>query len=90
MSVGLFVHRLPGRMLQRKFNGPASLARSSEWLPGVSSISADPKSPNYKKYRTEEYEIQFADIFDQIAAYAHGTPINVVNPEVLEAVGKRA
>jgi D-3-phosphoglycerate dehydrogenase len=32
----------------------------------------------------EEYEIQFADIFDQIVAYAAGTPINVVNPQVLE------
>jgi D-3-phosphoglycerate dehydrogenase len=27
----------------------------------------------------EEYEIQFADIFDRIIAYAAGTPINVVN-----------
>jgi D-3-phosphoglycerate dehydrogenase / 2-oxoglutarate reductase len=32
----------------------------------------------------EEYEIQFADIFDQINAYAAGQPINVVNPEALE------
>ena len=31
----------------------------------------------------DEYEIQFADIFDQIIDYAHGTPSNVVNPEVL-------
>ena len=28
----------------------------------------------------EEYELQFADIFEQIVAYASGTPINVVNP----------
>ena len=27
----------------------------------------------------EEYELQFADIFDQIVAYAAGEPINVVN-----------
>jgi D-3-phosphoglycerate dehydrogenase / 2-oxoglutarate reductase len=32
----------------------------------------------------EEYEIQFADIFDQILAYAAGAPINVVNPDVLK------
>jgi D-3-phosphoglycerate dehydrogenase len=32
----------------------------------------------------EEYEIQFADIFDQIVGYAAGAPINVVNPQVLE------
>jgi D-3-phosphoglycerate dehydrogenase len=31
----------------------------------------------------EEWELQFADIFDQINAYAAGRPINVVNPEVL-------
>jgi D-3-phosphoglycerate dehydrogenase len=30
----------------------------------------------------EEYDLQFADIFDQIVAYAAGTPINVVNPDV--------
>ena len=33
----------------------------------------------------DEYEIQFADIFDQIIAFA----INVVNPAVLE-IGERA
>jgi D-3-phosphoglycerate dehydrogenase len=31
----------------------------------------------------EEYQTQFADIFDQILAYAGGTPVNVVNPDVL-------
>lgn len=31
----------------------------------------------------EEYELQFADIFDQILAFERGAPINVVNPEVL-------
>ncbi len=34
----------------------------------------------------EEYELQFAEIFDQITAYAEGTPINLVNPEVLQRV----
>jgi D-3-phosphoglycerate dehydrogenase len=31
-------------------------------------------------------EVQFADIFDQIVAYAAGTPINVVNPDVLKGI----
>jgi D-3-phosphoglycerate dehydrogenase / 2-oxoglutarate reductase len=31
----------------------------------------------------EEWEVQFADIFDQVNAYAAGAPTNVVNPEVL-------
>jgi len=37
----------------------------------------------------DEYEIQFADIFDQITAYAAGGPINAVNPEVLDSASKR-
>lgn len=32
----------------------------------------------------EEMEAQFSDIFDQIAAFAAGTPTNVVNPDVLD------
>jgi D-3-phosphoglycerate dehydrogenase len=31
----------------------------------------------------EEYDLQFADIFDQVVAYAAGTPTHVVNPEAL-------
>ncbi len=31
----------------------------------------------------EGYETQFVDIFDQITAYAAGTPTNVVNPGAL-------
>ena len=31
----------------------------------------------------EEYEVQFADIFDQVLAFAGGNPINVVNPQAL-------
>jgi D-3-phosphoglycerate dehydrogenase / 2-oxoglutarate reductase len=31
----------------------------------------------------EEWELQFADVFDQISAYEAGSPINVVNPDVL-------
>jgi D-3-phosphoglycerate dehydrogenase len=40
-------------------------------------------TPHIGYVSRDEYEIQFSDIFDQIAAYAAGTPINVVNPEVL-------
>jgi D-3-phosphoglycerate dehydrogenase len=31
----------------------------------------------------EEYELQFSDVFEQIAAYAAGKPINVVNPDAM-------
>ncbi|MEM9783537.1 MAG: D-2-hydroxyacid dehydrogenase family protein [Pseudomonadota bacterium] len=35
-------------------------------------------------YVTEdEFELQFSDIFDQVAAFAAGSPINVINPEAL-------
>jgi D-3-phosphoglycerate dehydrogenase len=37
----------------------------------------------------DEYEIQFTDIFDQIAAFAAGAPINVVNPKVLNSAKLR-
>jgi len=37
----------------------------------------------------DEYEVQFSDIFDQITAYAAGTPINVVNPNVFDVLKDR-
>jgi D-3-phosphoglycerate dehydrogenase / 2-oxoglutarate reductase len=39
-------------------------------------------TPHIGYVTRDEYEVQFADVFDQIVAYAAGTPINVVNPEV--------
>jgi D-3-phosphoglycerate dehydrogenase len=41
-------------------------------------------TPHIGYVTREEYELQFSDVFDQIVAYAAGTPINVVNPEALE------
>jgi len=40
-------------------------------------------TPHIGYVTREEYEVQFAEIFDQINAYAAGTPINVVNPDAL-------
>ena len=42
-------------------------------------------TPHIGYVSRDEYELQFADIFDQIIAYAAGTPINVVNPDVLRS-----
>jgi D-3-phosphoglycerate dehydrogenase len=42
-------------------------------------------TPHIGYVTRDEYELQFADIFDQIVAYAAGAPINVVNPDVLPA-----
>jgi D-3-phosphoglycerate dehydrogenase / 2-oxoglutarate reductase len=41
-------------------------------------------TPHLGYVTREEYELQFADIFEQIVAYAAGAPINVVNPEALK------
>ena len=40
-------------------------------------------TPHIGYVSRDEYEVQFADVFDQITAYAAGTPTNLVNPEVL-------
>ena len=40
-------------------------------------------TPHIGYVSRDEYEIQFSDIFDQIVSYAAGTPINVVNPDVM-------
>ncbi|HSV26051.1 MAG TPA: D-2-hydroxyacid dehydrogenase family protein [Xanthobacteraceae bacterium] len=39
-------------------------------------------TPHIGYVTREDYEFQFAEIFNQIVAYAAGTPINVVNPDV--------
>jgi len=41
-------------------------------------------TPHIGYVSRDEYEIQFSDIFGQIAAYAAGTPTNVVNPDALK------
>ena len=54
--------------------------------PGSEPLLALPNviaTPHIGYVTREEYELQFSDIFDQIVAYAGGTPTNVVNPEVL-------
>lgn len=40
-------------------------------------------TPHIGYVTRDEYETQFADIFDQITAYAAGAPINIVNPAAL-------
>jgi D-3-phosphoglycerate dehydrogenase len=53
-------------------------------LLGMSNVVC---TPHIGYVTHEEYDLQFTDIFDQILAYAAGTPIHVVNPEAL-AVAK--
>jgi D-3-phosphoglycerate dehydrogenase len=47
-------------------------------------------TPHIGYVTREEYEIQFSDIFDQIAAYATGNPINVVNRSVFDVLRGRS
>src|SRR5207247_10202741 len=46
-------------------------------------------TPHIGYVTRDEYEIQFSDIFDQITAYATGTPINVVNLAVFDVLSGR-
>jgi D-3-phosphoglycerate dehydrogenase len=46
-------------------------------------------TPHIGYVTRDEYEVQFADIFDQITAYCAGNPINVVNPAVLNSPYRR-
>lgn len=46
-------------------------------------------TPHIGYVTRDEYEVQFADIFDQIVAFAKGAPANVVNPEVLGSAALR-
>ena len=41
-------------------------------------------TPHIGYVSRDEWEIQFSDIFDQINAFAAGSPTNVVNPDVLD------
>ena len=45
-------------------------------------------TPHIGYVTRDEYEIQFSDVFNQIAAYAAGHPINVVNPQVFEVLDR--
>jgi len=47
-------------------------------------------TPHIGYVTRDEYEIQFADVFDQIIAYAAGNPINVVNPKVFDVLRQDA
>jgi D-3-phosphoglycerate dehydrogenase len=45
-------------------------------------------TPHIGYVSRDEFEVQFAEIFDQITAYGTGAPINVVNPDVLPSARK--
>ena len=46
-------------------------------------------TPHIGYVSRDEYDIQFADIFDQVVAFTAGKPINVVNPKVFEVLASQ-
>ncbi len=46
-------------------------------------------TPHIGYVTRDEYDLQFADVFDQIVAYAAGHPIHVVNPDVLTKANQK-
>ena len=65
-----------------------STKKSRCWIPAIRCLAMENVvcTPHIGYVTREEYEIQFAEIFDQISAYCAGKPINVVNPEVLDSL----
>ncbi len=71
----------PGRAALDVYDREPLVDRSDPLL-GMDNVIC---TPHIGYVSRDEWEIQFADIFDQITAYDAGAPINVVNPEVLDA-----
>jgi D-3-phosphoglycerate dehydrogenase / 2-oxoglutarate reductase len=46
-------------------------------------------TPHIGYVSTDEWDLQFSDVFDQINSYSAGQPTNVVNPEVLDRANRR-
>jgi D-3-phosphoglycerate dehydrogenase len=70
----------PGFAAVDVFDREPIVAPSSEPLLALPNVLA---TPHIGYVTREEYELQFADVFDQILAYAAGHPIHVVNPDAL-------
>ena len=49
------------------------------------TVPVDGFSFDRNTWTRDEWEVQFSDVFDQINAFAAGTPKNVVNPDVSAA-----
>jgi D-3-phosphoglycerate dehydrogenase len=47
-------------------------------------------TPHIGYVTRDEFELQFADVFDQIVAFANGAPTNMINPEAMAKRRQRA
>jgi D-3-phosphoglycerate dehydrogenase len=59
--------------------------------PGAELLALDNVvcTPHIGYVTREEWELQFSDVFDQINAFAAGSPINAINPEALPLPDRR-
>jgi len=46
-------------------------------------------TPHIGYVTEDEFDLQFKDIFDQVNAYSSGTPVHMINPEVLDQTSVR-
>ncbi len=75
----------PGRAAVDVFDDEPLFDRSDE-LVGLEGALC---TPHLGYVTTDEWDLQFKDVFAQITAFAAGTPTNVVNPEVLTSPSRR-
>jgi D-3-phosphoglycerate dehydrogenase len=81
----------PGALVEALRNGRPGMAAVDVYEKEPLTDTSDPLlnldnvvcTPHIGYVTRDEYEVQFAEIFDQIVAYANGAPINVVNPAAL-------
>lgn len=80
----------PGALLAALEAGRPGLAALDVFDKEPLTDAADPllshprviATPHIGFVTEEEFDLQFADVFDQVAAFAAGTPVHLVNPEV--------
>jgi len=88
----------PGALVDALRNGRPGMAAVDVYEQEPLTDTRDPLltmdnvvcTPHIGYVTRDEYEVQFADIFDQIVAYAEGAPVNVVNPDVLRHARRQA
>ncbi|SFB12904.1 D-3-phosphoglycerate dehydrogenase [Poseidonocella pacifica] len=85
----------PGALLQGLNAGRPGMAAVDVFDTEPMTDASDPLlahpnlicTPHIGFVTEDEFEVQFADIFEQIAAYAAGTPLHMINPEVWPNAG---
>lgn len=85
----------PGALLQALNEGRPGMAAIDVFDTEPVTDPADPllahpnliATPHIGFVTEDEFDLQFADIFDQVNAFAAGAPIHMINPSVLSVGG---